>query len=127
MSMLRTLCRTCAEKLHIFETLLPALGARPCVGCATTVGYEVLRQKPGEIRLPLFGRLIAPYTHIWQWWAWPIAWGIAMQDTYGTHVHEWSNNYADYRTGARRDSCRCGETRAYAVAPSPGAGEESKP
>ncbi len=115
--MLFTLCRPCAAKLQIFETLLPALGARPCAGCGTTVGYEVTRQKAGDIQWPLFGRLIAPYTHFWQWAAWPIDWGIALQDRYGEHVHEWSTNYADFTTGARRDSCRCKEQRTHSVAP----------
>lgn len=101
--MLFTLCRSCAAKLHIFETLLPSLGARPCVGCGTTVGYD--RQT---------GKLVAPYTHIWQWWAWPIAWGIAMQDNYGSHVHEWTTTYWNGMTGETRQNCRCGASQTSA-------------
>lgn len=114
MSTLRTLCRSCAAALGIYETLLPLLSVRPCEGCGTSVGYEASRDERG---FPLWGRLVAPYTHIWQWWAWPISWGLSLQDTYGTHAHEWSTTHANYQTGDRRESCRCREQRSFTVKP----------
>lgn len=117
--MLFTTCRPCAAKLQINWTLLPALGARPCAGCGTTVGYETTPVKIDGGYIPNFGRLIAPYTHFWQWDAWPIAWGLALQDNYGEHIHEWSHTYANFQTGERREQCRCGEKRTLFVEPLP--------
>ena len=108
--MLFTLCRPCAAKLQIFETLLSVLGERPCAGCGTTVGYARAPMVDGAPWLG-FGPLVAPYTRFWQWAAWPIAWGLALQDGFGTHVHEWSVNYWNGITGEQRESCRCHETR----------------
>lgn len=120
--MLFTLCRPCARKLHIYDTLLPALSVRPCVGCGTLVGYEFERvqakTESGEVvHIPRFTRLVAPYTHIWQSWAWPIAWGIVLQDNFGTHEHEWERamwarewqGKIDYR----KERCRCGQSREF--------------
>jgi hypothetical protein len=107
--MLFTLCRECADKLQIRESLLPALSVRPCAGCGTLIGHQFRPAMYGTQKVMWPAELVAPYVHIWQWWAWPIAWGIALQDNYGTHEHEWSTTYESYVDGVRRRTCRCKE------------------
>jgi hypothetical protein len=117
MSALHTTCWPCARKLGLDSTLLPALSERPCEGCGTTVGHKFVPAKLGNQTVMWPGPLVQSYCHFWEWSAWPIAWGIALQDRYGTHVHDWSTHYANMVTGERRENCRCGERREFRVPP----------
>lgn len=102
MSNLYTFCVPCAKKLGLTSTLLPALSRRPCDGCQTPVGFDWQN-----------GNEYIEYYHVWEREVFPIALGVAIQDNYGTHVHQYRTRSWSAQTGRVAESCRCGSERIY--------------
>ena len=110
------ICDACATLVGLRETFLMIVGARPCEGCGTTIGYEFTRESVptvdgGTFDVPRWGRLVANCMQMWRTKMWPVALGIAIQDFAGAHVHDWSVTYWNGMTGEQREMCRCREQR----------------
>lgn len=110
------ICTACADRVGLRESFLMLIGARPCEGCGTTIGYEVMHcELPavggGTVNVPQWGRQIARCMQMWRTKMWPVAVGIAVQDFAGAHVHDWQVNSWNGETGEQRESCRCREQR----------------
>lgn len=120
------LCYGCAAKIGLRSTFMMISSARPCEGCGDVIGYEGVREPrevidgaSGELKTVNMWRptnLVAPYMEMWRNKMWPVAFGIAVQDFGGAHVHEWETSMwaremPDGRKDYRREHCRCGEKK----------------
>ncbi len=95
------LCHPCARMVGLQETFLLLLYNHACEGCGSPIGHDRAT-----------GLQIAPCMQMWRNKMWPVAFGIAIQDFAGAHVHDWSTTYWNGSTGERRENCRCGERRS---------------